>query len=97
MSATQTTLSIDKNTKLLADARAKDENIPLSTIVKILLRDYAEGKLNIGIRETPRDENGFTLKQAQELEKTLKDLKKSNNLSPEFSNMRKAIDWLDNN
>lgn len=97
MSATQTTLSIDKSTKLLADARAKHENIPLSTIVKILLRDYAEGRLNIGAREVPRDENGFTLKQAQELEKTLQETKKLNTLSPEFSSMRKAVEWLNNN
>ena len=96
MSVAQTTLSIDKSTKLLAETRARQENLPLSTIVKILLKDYAEGKLSIGVTEAPRDENGFTLAQAKELEKTLKEVKKLNNLSPKFSNMKKAVEWLDN-
>ncbi len=45
-----TTISIDKEIRDRAAARAKKEKISVSAIVRILLSDYAEGKIQIGTR-----------------------------------------------
>lgn len=43
-----TTIAIDKETRDRAAKRAKKEKISVSAIVRILLTDYAEGKIQIG-------------------------------------------------
>lgn len=45
-----TTISIDKETRDKAAKRAKKEKISVSAIVRILLIDYANGKIQIGTR-----------------------------------------------
>lgn len=45
-----TTISIDKDLRDRAAERAKKEKLPISVIVRILLSDYAEGKIQIGSR-----------------------------------------------
>lgn len=45
-----TTISIDKETRDKAAERAKEEKISVSAVVRILLNDYAEGKIQIGTR-----------------------------------------------
>lgn len=45
-----TTISIDKETRNRAAKRAKREKLSVSAIVRILLTDYAEGKITIGTR-----------------------------------------------
>ncbi|QQR54723.1 hypothetical protein IPG41_06080 [Candidatus Peregrinibacteria bacterium] len=45
-----TTISIDKKTRDRAAKRAKREKISVSAIVRILLTDYAEGRIQIGTR-----------------------------------------------
>lgn len=43
-----TSIAIDKITRDRAAARAKTERMPLAVVVRVLLTDYAEGRLSIG-------------------------------------------------
>lgn len=45
---TTTTLSIDKTIRDHAAKRARIDQISLSAVARMLLRDYADGKINIG-------------------------------------------------
>lgn len=53
------TISIDTATKKRATKKAKSERLTVSVITRILLNDYADGKITIGsqMAVTP---NGFT-------------------------------------
>ena len=46
----QTSIAIDKGTKDRAAKRAQSENMPLAAVVRVLLSDYADGRLSIGVR-----------------------------------------------
>lgn len=43
-----TSLSIDKDIRDLAAKRAKADKLSVSVVARMLLRDYAEGKISIG-------------------------------------------------
>ena len=43
-----TTLSIDKDIRDLAAKRAKTDKLSVSVVARMLLRDYAQGKISIG-------------------------------------------------
>lgn len=43
-----TTLSIDKDIRDLAAKRAKMDKMSVSVVARMLLRDYAQGKISIG-------------------------------------------------
>lgn len=45
-----TSISIDKATRDRAAKRAQRENMPLAVVVRILLNEYADGRLGIGAR-----------------------------------------------
>jgi hypothetical protein len=45
---TTTTLSIDKDIRDLAAIRAKADKMSVSVVARMLLRDYAQGKISIG-------------------------------------------------
>ena len=45
-----TTLTIDKETREKAAKRAKADKLSVSTVARLLLRDYADGKISIGTR-----------------------------------------------
>jgi hypothetical protein len=96
MSSKQTTLSIDKTTKALAIQRAEQDNIPISIVVKILLKEYGLGLIDIGIKRPERDISGFTADKIEKLEELLEEIKNKKNLSPKFSSMKSAIRWLNN-
>jgi len=89
----QTTLSIDKETKQLAAIKASQQQMSVSAVARILLRDYASGRLEIGTR-IKRDENGFTKKATAKLDKIIKDSKDPKNLSPMFDDIDEAIAYL---
>jgi antitoxin component of RelBE/YafQ-DinJ toxin-antitoxin module len=55
-----TSIAIDKKTKLKAEKRAKEEGLSISTIVRIFLNDYANGKINIGTQVSAISESGFS-------------------------------------
>lgn len=45
-----TSIAIDKATKERAAKRAQADNMPLAAVVRVLLIDYADGRLSIGAR-----------------------------------------------
>ena len=45
-----TSIAIDGDTRDRAAKRAKAEHMPLAFVVRVLLTDYAEGRLSIGTR-----------------------------------------------
>lgn len=90
----QTTLSIDKETREMASAKAEENGMSVSVVARILLRDYAAGKLDIGSRSVERDENGFTAAASLKLDKTMEDINSNKNLSPTFENADDAVSWL---
>ncbi len=45
-----TSIAIDKITRDCAAKRAQADRMPLSVVVRVLLTDYAEGRLSIGTR-----------------------------------------------
>ena len=49
----QTSIAIDSNTRDRAAKRAEKELLPLATVVRILLNDYADGRLHIGVHTGP--------------------------------------------
>lgn len=53
------TISIDTATKNRASKRAKKERMNISFITRVLLNDYADGKITIG-SQMAVTENGFT-------------------------------------
>jgi len=97
MSRNQTTLSIDKETKILAEERARIQHMSVSAVARILLRDYALGRLEIGTRIVERDQNGFTPSKAKELDSALAEITVEDNLSPTFNDSQKATKWLRQN
>lgn len=90
----QTTLSIDKETKELAASRAEENGMSVSVVARILLRDYATGKLDIGAISIARDENGFTKEASHKLDQVIAEISNKQNLSPTFKNSQEAISWL---
>lgn len=83
MPTLQSTLTIDSATKKRASARAKNQSMSVSAVARILLNDYAAGRIDIGARllVPERDENGFTPQKAAEMKKILTDIKDSRNLT----------------
>lgn len=51
-----TSLYIDQATKQKAAQKAKKDQLSFSAVVRILLSDYAEGKIVIGTRPAPHYE-----------------------------------------
>ena len=49
----QTSIAIDSMTRDRASKRAHAESMPLAVVVRILLNDYADGRLSIGARTGP--------------------------------------------
>ncbi len=45
-----TSIAIDKITRDRAAKRAQTERLPLAMVVRVLLTDYAEGRISIGTR-----------------------------------------------
>lgn len=46
----QTSIAVDRFTRDRAAKRAKIERLPLAAVVRLLLNDYADGHLSIGVR-----------------------------------------------
>lgn len=86
----QVVFTIDSKIKAKAMKRAKAEGIPFASFLKMATEKYAEGKLGVGIIEEK-----FNQKTSQELKAILKDVTEGKNLSPAFTNMDDAIEWLD--
>lgn len=78
MPTQNTTLSIDRTTLTQAKKQAKRDRISVSAAARILLSDYAMGKVQIGTRTIT--ENGFTPEFEEEVLKSSADAKKGKNI-----------------
>ncbi len=86
--ASYCTISIDKQTKEKAAKRAKKDSMAISVITRILLNDYAEGRIVIGSRQALTI-NGFT----EEFEQAIL-LAEKEPASAEFNSAKDAITFL---
>ena len=66
MSTANTTVSLNLELKAKALKRAKQDNLSISSVIRFLLQDYAEGHLKIGVKPV-LTENGFTPEQEDEI------------------------------
>ncbi|MFA5829365.1 MAG: hypothetical protein WC843_02630 [Candidatus Gracilibacteria bacterium] len=94
MAKDQTTLSIDKITKQKADQMAKKMHLSLSGVARILLNDFADGKIQIATVMVIRDENNFTSTEREELDMALHDAAQGKNLEGPFNSAKKFINSL---
>jgi len=91
MKKAQTTLSIDKETKRRAELVAKSMHLSLSGVARILLNDFADGKIKIATVIIEKDESGFTAAERAQLDATLAEVKAGRNLEGPFTT---AVDLL---
>ncbi len=91
MAKGQTTLSIDKTTKQRAEQIAKKMHLSLSGVARILLNDFADGKIQIATVMVTRDENDFTVMEKEELDMTLQDAAQGKNLEGPFNSAEEFI------
>ncbi|MEK7528495.1 MAG: hypothetical protein AAB592_01900 [Patescibacteria group bacterium] len=84
MAKDQTTLSIDKITKQKADHMAKKMHLSLSGVTRILLNDFADGKIQIAT----------VMVAKTELDIALQDVAQSRNLEGPFNSAEEFITSL---
>ncbi len=94
MAKDQTTLSIDKVTKKKAEKMAEKMHLSLSSVARILLNDFADGKIQIATVMITRDENLFTSKEQSDLDEVLADVAKGENLEGPFNSAEEFINSL---
>ncbi len=80
---------IDPKLKKAAQARAKKEDISLSSILQFATRSFAEGRLNMGLHGEALVPNKKTARILDRVMKT-----PSEKLSPRFTNAQDAIKYL---
>ncbi|PIQ77119.1 hypothetical protein COV82_05985 [Candidatus Peregrinibacteria bacterium CG11_big_fil_rev_8_21_14_0_20_46_8] len=76
MAKDQTTLSIDKVTKKKAEQMAKKMHLSLSGVARILLNDFADGKIQIATVMVVKD---------KELDEALRDVAQGKNIEGPFN------------
>ena len=82
-------IKVDKDLKIKAQKVAKDLGLPMSIVINNYLREFVDEK-RVVFDEllVPNKRTARILRQAD------KDYKEGKNLSPTFSNMQEAIDYL---
>lgn len=96
MTKTQTTLSIDKITKTRAEEQAKKMHLTLSGVARILLNDFADGKIKIGTIISQRDENAFSISENREIDSAIKDFSEGKNIEGPFNSSEEFLKNLKN-
>ena len=86
----QVIFKIDKKLKERAMKKARNEGIPLASVLKLATKAFVKGDLTIGL---VRDEN-FNATTRKEVEATLKDIAKNKNVSPRLSSAQEASRYL---
>ncbi|GEM_PF-3543380 len=95
MAKDQTTLSIDKVTKQKAEQMAKKMHLSLAGVARILLNDFADGKIKITtVMVVARDENNLTVADREELDMALHDAAHGKNLEGPFNSAEEFISSL---
>ncbi len=97
MSQLLTSLSLDKRIKQKAEKKAKEISMTLSGVIRILLNDFAEGKIKIGTIISDRDENGLTVSEQMELRQVLKELALGENISGPYSSAQEFLKSMKTN
>ncbi|MDE1966492.1 MAG: hypothetical protein KGI45_00240 [Patescibacteria group bacterium] len=85
-------INVDSKIKEQAMKRAKSEGIPLSAVLKLSLRAYAEKRFNVDVSE----EEHFNDRTRRQIERAINDFKKGKNISPAFTSVAQMKKWLDN-
>jgi len=85
-------VKIDKELKKQAQEVAKTVGIPMSIVVAANLKDFIRTR-TVTITDVPQ----LKPEVIAELAKIERDVKKRTDLSPEFTDIDKAIDWLSGN
>lgn len=81
MNPVNTTVAIDPQIKSKASARAKKDQLSISSVIRLLLLDYAEGRIQIGTRPA-FTENGLTLEAESALLLAEREARAGKNMSP---------------
>lgn len=87
---TQVIFKIDKKLKDRAMARARDEGISFSSVLKLATKAFVDGDLTLGLVGSET----FNAKTAREVKRALKDISQGKNLSPSFRSAKDAIKFL---
>jgi len=94
MSKEQTSLSIDKEIKAKAEKKAKEIHLSLSGVARILLADFADGKITIGTIVADRDEDGFSPAESKAILDAAREALEGKNVSKSFSSAEELIQEL---
>ena len=90
-----TTIAIDSETKNRAAKRAKKDHLSLSAATRILLNDYAEGKIEIKTHVVTIEDDRPTKAEIDEmLQESMESIKDRENLSPDLSSDEDIEDYL---
>ena len=87
---TQVIFAMDKKLKYEAMRKARSFGLPFSSVLNLATRAFVDGKINVGVMETPT----FNEKTAKEISSALSDIIKNKNLSPRFYSAEEAIKYL---
>lgn len=87
---TQVIFNLDKKLKEKAMKKAQSQGVPFGFILKLATKAFVEGDFNVGL--VSKEE--FNPATRKSINKSLEDIKKGKNLSPEFDNVDDAIKWL---
>ena len=87
---TQVIFNLDKKLKDQAMKKAQRQGLPFGVVLKLATKAFVEGSLDIGL--ISKEE--FNPATRKSVEKALKDIKEGKNLSPEFTSVEEAKNWL---
>ncbi len=86
----QVIVNVDSKLKSRAMKKAKIAGVPFSSILKMAIKDFVDGYLDIGLFKTEK----FNDKTSKRISLALEDIAKGRNLSPAFSSADEAIAYL---
>lgn len=87
---TQVIFKIDTRLKERAMAKAQNEGIAFSSILKLATRAFVDGHLTLGLVGSEK----FNTTVGKEIKGALKDISQGKNLSPSFSSTKAAAKFL---
>ncbi len=87
---TQVIFKIDKKLKDKAMAKAQNEGIAFSSILKLATKAFVDGDFNVGLIIN----NELNPRTKKMLSREIKDIKNNKNMSPAFNNAKDAIAYL---
>ncbi len=73
---------------------AKKMHLSLSGVARILLNDFADGKIQIATVMVLKGENNFTIREEEELDMAFQDVAQGKNLEGPFNSAKEFINSL---